>query len=111
MELKHRKIAKQKILDSLDEFNIHGLYRAIVLEALVEWDWYLECDGCTYVHEKWVGDYFPPCLVHDYLRHTNHNALSTDLIFRDLIYKYTGSKMKSFLYFIGVRLTYLILKR
>lgn len=99
------------IIASLLVYDISGMYRKLILQALDEWDWYNECDGCTYVHEKWRGDYFPPCLVHDYLRRTEHDPFTTDLIFKDLIYKYTNSRVKSFLYFIGVRLTYLIFKR
>lgn len=101
----------EKIKASMVVFDIHGMYKKLILQALENWDWYNECDGCTFVNENWNGDYFPPCLVHDYLRHIKFPALTTDLIFKDLIYKYTRSKIKSFLFFVGVRLSWLIFKR
>lgn len=102
---------RDRILASLVVFNIKGIYKELILQALNNWNWYKECDGCTFINEKWIGDYFPPCLVHDYLRHNNYDPLWSDLIFKDLIYKYTHSRTKSLLYFLGVRLSWLIFKR
>lgn len=36
-------------------------------EADIEWDWFRDSDGCTFVDEFfWPTRFFPPCIVHDY---------------------------------------------
>jgi hypothetical protein len=64
-----REVERKRIVDSFDVFDIPPDLRALVMEALEsgKWDWFRDCDGCTFVSEVyWPTIYFPPCLRHDF---------------------------------------------
>ncbi|MDD5707419.1 MAG: hypothetical protein PHR35_15965 [Kiritimatiellae bacterium] len=64
-----RETERRRILNSFEVLDISPALRALVVEALESkaWDWFRDCDGCTFVSEVyWPTIYFPPCLRHDF---------------------------------------------
>ena len=60
---------RRRIMKSFEVFIVSEEHRALILEALDsgEWNWFMDCDGCTAVSElHWPTKYFPPCLRHDF---------------------------------------------
>lgn len=77
-----------------------------------EWDFYSQSDGCTFIRENWPDSFYPPCIVHDYLRQNKISSeFEQDLIFKDLLDAFNKPKFKALLFFIGVRLSWFIFKR
>ncbi len=76
------------------------------------WDFFTQSDGCTLINENWVNGYFPPCIVHDYLRQNKiGKPLDQDLIFKDLLTAYKRPRLNAFLLFVGVRLVWYIFRK
>ena len=75
-----RKVELDRILISFDVLAVPADIRALIIEALDSklWDWFTDCDGCTFVSEiYWPTIYFPPCLRHDFDCATGHNGWET----------------------------------
>lgn len=100
---------RERIIASLDVFNVSLRGRKYVMEALdsKEWNWQEDCDGCTFISENWEGIY-PPCLVHDYMWITGRGGYQSDLIFLDLMLEYKLPKLKAYFRFFAVRLAWVL---
>lgn len=78
---------------SFDTFNVPVKYKELILEAFQsdEWDLFKDCDGCTFVREKWVNRYFPPCVWHYFEMQrfaegkSELSRMSINLIFKDML--------------------------
>lgn len=112
------QIERNKEIDRIKKsyvvFNVPFRLRRQIEDAILSesWDFFEKSDGCTLVKERWASRYFPPCVVHDYLRQNKiGNPLDQDLIFKDLLEAYNFSRFKAFRYFVGVRLSWWIFKK
>lgn len=113
-----KQIARDKEIDRIKKsyvvFDVPLRLRRHIEEAISSdfWDFFDNCDGCTLVQERWASSYFPPCVVHDYLRQNRiGHPLDHDLIFKDLMEAYKLPKWEIWRNFIGVRLSWWILKK
>ena len=69
MNVPTRASEKDRIVKSFEVFDLTPAHRELIMEALDsgEWDWFLDCNGCTCVSElHWPTKYFPPCVRHDF---------------------------------------------
>lgn len=103
-----------RIKKSYVVFDIPLRLRKYIEEAInsESWDFFAKCDGCTLVQERWASGYFPPCVVHDYLRQNKiGDPITQDLVFKDLMEAYKLPKWEIWRNFLGVRLIWFFLKR
>lgn len=103
-----------RIRASYEVFSIPDRLRNYIEQAITDkyWDFYKRCDGCTLIQERWASGYFPPCIVHDYMRQNKIDTpINQDLIFKDLMEAYKLPKWEIWRNFLGVRLFWWILKR
>lgn len=112
------QIARNKEIDRIKKsyvvFDVPLRLRRYIEEAILSerWDFFDKCDGCTLIQERWASGYFPPCIVHDYMRQNKIDTpLNQDLIFKDLMEAYRLPKWEIWRNFLGVRLFWFLLKR
>jgi hypothetical protein len=79
--------------------------KAEILEALDStlWDWYKDCDGCTFVGEVyWPTRFFPPCLRHDFDFLTGQQGAVANNRFYRLQRIYGMNRVRASIRWIGV---------
>lgn len=104
----------KRIRSSYEVFGVPQRLRNYIEQAITDstWDFWTECDGCTLIQERWASSYFPPCVVHDYMRQNKIDTpINQDLVFKDLMEAYKLPKWEIWRNFLGVRLIWAILKR
>lgn len=107
---KYRIKAVKEIEELIRIYKVPYYLTVHIREALYsrEWDFWTECDGCTFAKKSFPTDFPPPCLVHDYLRQNNiEKPLDQDLIFKDLLEVFYMPKW----FFFGVRFAWMIFKK
>lgn len=111
-------MTKRKIIEHIREgyyyFGIPLRLQNIIEEAITsnKWDFFSESDGCTFINENWTDKYFPPCVVHDYLRQNKiGKPLDQDLLFKELLNAYKRPRINSFFMFLGVRLVWFLFRK
>lgn len=106
--------AKKRIKFITEFYDVAPYLVSYIHEAVdsEDWDFYSQSDGCTFIRENWPDSFYPPCIVHDYLRQNKINSeFEQDLIFKDLLDAFKKPKLKALLFFIGVRLSWFIFKK
>lgn len=100
-----REEERARIVESFGVFGLGERERAEILEALDSglWDWYADCDGCTFVSEVyWPNKYFPPCLRHDFDFQTGKDGGATNARFYRLQRAYGMGRFRASIRWIGV---------
>jgi hypothetical protein len=106
--------AKKRIKFITKFYDVAPYLESYIHEAVdsEDWDFYSQSDGCTFIRENWPDSFYPPCIVHDYLRQNKISSeFEQDLIFKDLLDAFKKPKLKALLFFIGVRLSWFIFKK
>ncbi len=104
-----RKIERHRIIESFDVLNVPKDVQTLIREALdsTEWDWYLDCDGCTAVSEVyWPTKYFPPCLRHDFDWATGRGGWDANVRFYRTQRAYRMSALQAGTRFLGVTISW-----
>lgn len=100
-----REEERARIIESFDVFSLGKRERAEILEALDsdKWDWYNDCDGCTFVSEVyWPNRFFPPCLRHDFDFLTSGNGMETNARFYRIQRAYGMTRVRAAVRWLGV---------
>ena len=100
-----RTAERARIVESFQVFDLGETDRNLILEALdsKEWDWFIDCDGCTMVSEiYWPTKYFPPCLRHDFDWYTGRGGPQSNARFYHLMRAYGVVRARAALRWLGV---------
>jgi hypothetical protein len=106
--------AKKRIKFITNFYDVPPYLRGYIHEAVDSdhWDFYSQSDGCTFIRESWPDPFYPPCIVHDYMRQNKIlSEFEQDLIFKDLLDAFNKSRFKALLFFLGVRFSWFIFRK
>ena len=104
-----RETEHRRIIESFDVLNVPADVQVLIREALDsdKWDWFRDCDGCTFVSEiYWPTIYFPPCLRHDFDWGTGSGGWDANVRFYRIQCAYGMGSVRAGVRFLGVTISW-----